>query len=203
METYNQMKKAKIISITHQKGGVGKSTLAANIAFNIAKTASVAIVDLDHQSSLISLKNQFENIKIFPATINIQEIKYLEFDFVIVDTPPYLFNHLRELANMSDVVIIPTKASLLDAIAISQSLNILLQEIEIEKLLIVMNMVKANTTLTNDVYREIKKYGVEIAKTRISDLVDFTRSIMNKGLVTRKAQAQINAITKEILIKLL
>lgn len=197
------MKEAKIISVISQKGGVGKSTLAANIALNLAKSATVAIVDFDHQGSLVSLQSQFENIDIYPANTPLSEIRQLCYDFLIIDTPPYLFDNLENLAQISDLIIIPTKASLLDVIAINKTLDLVLGVIDKDKLLIVMNMIKANTTLTNDVYREIKKYGIEIAKTRISDLVDYTRSIMNKECTTTKAQMQINALTKETLIKLL
>lgn len=194
---------SKIILITHQKGGVGKSTLVANIALNLAKNAVVAIVDLDHQGSLISLKGQFENIQIYPATTKISDLKDVNADFIIIDTPPYLFENIAELAKISDVIIVPTKASLFDLIAISRTLDLLLSSTERNKILITLNMVKANTTLTNTVFRELKKHNLDIAITRISDLVDFTRSISNKGLVTKKAQYQIDALTKEILIKLI
>ena len=64
-------------------------------------------------------------------------------------------------------------------------------------------MVKANTTLTDTMYRELKTFGVAIAKTRVSDLVDFSRSITNKGVTSSKAKYQLDALTKEILIKLI
>lgn len=194
---------SKIILITHQKGGVGKSTLVANLALNLAKNALVAIIDLDYQGSLTSLKGQFENIQIYPATTMISELKNLNADFIIIDTPPYLFENIAELAKISNVIIVPTKASLFDLIAISRTLDLLLSSTEGSKILITLNMVKANTTLTNTIFRELKKHNLNIAKTRISDLVDFTRSISNKGLVTKKAQYQIDALTKEILIKLI
>ena len=42
----------KIILITHQKGGVGKSTLTFNLAVNLVDNAKVCIVDMDYQGSL-------------------------------------------------------------------------------------------------------------------------------------------------------
>jgi len=36
---------SNIILITHQKGGVGKSTLTFNLAQNIAKDSKVAVLD--------------------------------------------------------------------------------------------------------------------------------------------------------------
>lgn len=198
------MNRPKIILITHQKGGVGKSTLVANLALNLAKNALVAIVDLDHQGSLISLQGQFENIQIYPATTMISDLKDINANFILLDSPPYLLENTVELVKISDVIIVPTKASLLDIIAISRTLDILISSTtERNKILITLNMIKANTTLTNTVFRELKKHNLDIAKTRISDLVDFTRSISNKGLITKKAQYQIDALTKEILIKLI
>ena len=42
----------KIIVIAHQKGGVGKSTIAANLATELSKQNKTSIVDLDLQKSL-------------------------------------------------------------------------------------------------------------------------------------------------------
>jgi chromosome partitioning protein len=42
---------SKIILITHQKGGVGKSTIAYNLASNIRENAKVCITDMDSRFS--------------------------------------------------------------------------------------------------------------------------------------------------------
>ena len=46
------MQKPKIIVIAHQKGGVGKSTIAANLAVELAKLFDLEVIDLDMQKSL-------------------------------------------------------------------------------------------------------------------------------------------------------
>lgn len=194
---------SKIILITHQKGGVGKSTITANLAFNLSSNASVGIVDLDQQGSLASLSKHFSNIKVYAADTNLQEIKNFTHDIILIDTPPYLFKNIKDLAKMSDLVIVPTRAGILDTIAINQTLEILLEVITKEKILVVLNLIKSRTSITGDVYREIRKSQVPIAKTRISDLVDFTRSIVNNGLTQTKSQYQIDALTKEVLTKLI
>jgi len=43
----------KFILITHQKGGVGKSTLAFNLASNIKEVTKTCIIDMDYQGSLV------------------------------------------------------------------------------------------------------------------------------------------------------
>ncbi|MDN3607199.1 AAA family ATPase [Kaistella yonginensis] len=40
---------AKIILITHQKGGAGKPTLTFNLACNLKESAKVCILDMDNQ----------------------------------------------------------------------------------------------------------------------------------------------------------
>ena len=46
-----------IITISHQKGGVGKSTLAYNIAVELSKKNNVQVIDLDVQQT-VSAYNQ-------------------------------------------------------------------------------------------------------------------------------------------------
>jgi chromosome partitioning protein len=42
----------KIITVAHQKGGVGKTTLALNIGYCLKHSMRVAILDSDPQGSL-------------------------------------------------------------------------------------------------------------------------------------------------------
>lgn len=47
----------KIILVTHQKGGVGKSTLTFNLASNIKDIAKTCIIDIDYQGSLNNIRD--------------------------------------------------------------------------------------------------------------------------------------------------
>ena len=45
------MKQPYTIVIAHQKGGVGKSTIATNLAVELAKKIQISVIDLDTQKS--------------------------------------------------------------------------------------------------------------------------------------------------------
>ncbi len=77
----------KIILITHQKGGVGKSTFTFNLAQNISENASVVILDLDLQGSLSQVKKLASGFDIIPYKGKINQIQNLEYDFIFIDTP--------------------------------------------------------------------------------------------------------------------
>lgn len=194
----------KIILITHQKGGVGKSTLTFNLAQNIAKSSKVAVLDFDLQGSLNQLTEMINSFDIIPFVEDINNILNLDYDFVFIDTPPYLSNHLPKLINIADLILVPTKAGILDLLAIKSTLKLIELEHKTNATLLVFNMIKPNTTLTLDILIGLEEYKVPIAKTHISDLVAFTRSVVLQGVINdRNAQRQLDQLTKEILHLLL
>ncbi|WP_417443276.1 AAA family ATPase [Joostella sp.] len=195
---------SKIILITHQKGGVGKSTLTFNLAQNLSQSTKVAVLDFDLQGSLSQLSELVTDIDIIPFTENVTAISEMDYDFIFIDTPPYLSNHLPQLIQLADLIIVPTKAGILDLLAIKSTLELIKQEEKSENALVVFNMIKANTTLTLDILIGLEEYNIPIAKTHISDLVAFTRSVLVKGVESDKnAQKQINKLTEEVLTKLI
>jgi chromosome partitioning protein len=194
----------KIILITHQKGGVGKSTLCFNLAQNISYNANVAVLDFDLQGSLSQLSEMVEDFDILPYNKDIKDITELDYDFIFLDTPPYLSNYLDELIKLSDLIIVPTKAGILDLLAVKNTIELIEENGCRDKILVVFNMIKANTTLTLDILIEMEEYKVDIAKTHISDLVAFTRSVVMKGVMQDKnAQKQIDNLSREVLTRLI
>ncbi|WP_105982114.1 ParA family protein [Nonlabens agnitus] len=196
--------KTNIILITHQKGGVGKSTLTFNLALNLADNAKVAIIDFDAQGSLMQLQSTRTTMDILESPADLDSISSLGYDFIFIDTPPYLSSSLPQLISVADLIVVPTKAGILDLMAINSTILMIEERRRLENTLIVLSMVKPNTTLTLDVLIELNKLNVKVANTHISDLVSYTRSILCAGLgKDQKAKNQIDDLTREILSELL
>ncbi|CAG2531779.1 chromosome partitioning protein [Maribacter dokdonensis] len=193
---------AKIILITHQKGGVGKSTLTFNLAQNLSEHSKVAILDIDAQGSLSQLAKIVDSFEITTDENILKTNDHL--DFIFVDTPPYLSSKLKELIKIADLLLVPTKAGILDLLAIDNTISLIKDELKENKTMIILNMIKANTTITEDILKNLDSHKIKIAQTMISDLVAFTRSPLLKGVTAdRNAQRQIDSLTKEVLTALI
>ncbi|SIT96837.1 chromosome partitioning protein [Epilithonimonas bovis DSM 19482] len=189
---------AKVILTTHQKGGVGKSTITYNLAENLKNSAKVCLVDMDSQGSLLHL-SELSTIPIFSGS-ELKKIINSDFDFVFIDTPPYLNESISELCEIADVIVIPTKAGILDLLAIKSTIDIVKQANSEKKALVVFNMVKPKTTLTDEIKKQLQEYEIKVSKNMLSDLVAFSRSVVLGGVEeSNNAQKQIDNLTKEIL----
>ncbi|MCD8739315.1 ParA family protein [Mucilaginibacter roseus] len=193
---------AKIITLAHQKGGVGKSTLAINLALTFQDQLSVALVDTDLQGSLYHLREDFPNLTIIGSD-QLKDTQRLDYDLIIVDTPPYLSNRLPELFRRSDFILVPTKAGFFDVMAIRSTLA-LIEEAK-GKAGIVLNMVKPRSGLTNDVSNLLQNMGTPLLKSRVHDRVSIARSSITGGILNSgdsKAKAELMALAEEIVERL-
>lgn len=116
-----------IVVFAAQKGGVGKSTTATNLAVQrTIKGRRVIIVDLDQgQNSAIRWANRRTLAKIEPAikvvALGVAEViphiqQYLtEYDDILVDTGGADSSELRLALQLADLVITPIRAAAVEA----------------------------------------------------------------------------------------
>jgi len=193
----------KIITVAHQKGGVGKSTLAMNLAVCFQDQLSVALVDTDLQGSLLQIKEDLPGLAVVENEL-LQEIKNLDYDLIIVDTPPYLSNKLPELFSLSDFILIPTKAGFFDVMAIRSTIALVkdAQVINPEiKAGIVMNMIKPRSGITREVSNLLENMATPVLETLIHDRVSIARSSITAGVLQgsdAKAKSEITSLAEEI-----
>lgn len=195
----------KIITIAHQKGGVGKTTLALNLASCFREGLSVGLLDADLQGSLRGLEPMLEGLELIHYNDDPSSLRAVKKDLLIVDTPPYLTNQLPSLFAVSDFVLVPTKVGFLDVMAIRATIQLLkesMQQYPNLKAAVVLNMVKHRTTVNDEIRDILKDYGLPVLQTAISDRVSYTRSAITSGVFggdDEKAKNEIASLADEIL----
>ena len=195
---------AKIILFTHQKGGVGKSTLSYNVANLLNQHAKVGLIDWDYQGTLLQVKDLNDQLTFIDVDSKINNIPHDDFDFIIIDTPPYLFEEIHSLIKQADLIVIPTQASINDLLAIDKTVQIIKDSNAIDRSVIVFNRIKANSSLKDRLSDSFGEIGVPIANTVINDYDAITNSIVTKGVeVKHKASNQLQNLTTELMTKLL
>lgn len=197
----------KTITIAHQKGGVGKTTLALNLAFCFADSVKVAVTDTDLQGSINSLGSLVTGIDLVSPE-NVLAGKLTGYDLLVIDTPPYLTNRLTDLFAISDYVLVPTKPGFLDAMAVRATVSLLRESMKRKPALkagIVLNMVMPRTSLTQEVKELLKEYDLPVLPTMIYQRVSYARSPVTNGVFESdddKAKAEIQSLATDILTQL-
>lgn len=198
----------KIITVAHQKGGVGKTTLALNLAACFKDGLNVGLLDTDLQGSLIGLSDMLEGIELVPYDHQPQQLRSVAKDLLIIDTPPYLTSQLPALFEVSDFVLVPSKVGFLDVMAIRATLQLIREAQQRQPNLksgIVLNMVKPRTTVNEEIREIIRSYEVPLLQTSVSDRVSYTRSPILSGVFAgddERAKDEITALADEILKEL-
>lgn len=204
-----------IITLAHQKGGVGKSTIALNLYSYYAQAGlKTAIVDIDPQGSITSFvdfsgSDRFNLVKRtdFKTYADLLQLVQ-DFEVVVIDTPPYLSKELEEIIKITNLIIIPCKASLFDALAIRQTIEFIEREREKENReflsAIVLTMVISSATLQAQTREHLETHGIPIFKTEIGNRVAYAKSLLISGTVLQddggKAREEIENLANEILV---
>ncbi|WP_420405523.1 ParA family partition ATPase [Nisaea sp.] len=208
-----------IITIAQQKGGAGKTTLAAQLAVALAHSGkSVAAIDIDPQMSLATWfrmrtslngeiayrgKGALEIIQItgWRAAAEIEKQAKLH-DVVIVDSPPHAETEAKIAVRNAHIVLIPVQPSPMDVWATKPTVD--MAAAERTPVLLVLNRVPPRAKLTERMTAAVKELEVPVAKVSIGNRVALASSMADGlGVVEaakRSVAAQeITALTKAAL----
>ncbi|MEO0918688.1 MAG: ParA family partition ATPase [Pseudomonadota bacterium] len=204
----------KIITVAQQKGGAGKTTIAANLAVALSRLGkTVSLLDTDPQGSLgrwFMTRRELGDPGMGFSTASAWGVSYecdklrSEADYVFVDTPPKIDSDLKPAIRESDLVIVPVSASQVDVWATEGVLD--MAQRENAEVMVVLNRAKAGTRVADDVDKSLKKLGVSRAKTALGHRVAFPESMgVGKGVQERGKGVwaeEIEALTKEVVKRL-
>ncbi len=204
---------SKVITIAQQKGGAGKTTLAAHLAVVWSQRGmKVAVVDTDPQASLTEWHKireekfgegytglTFMTLSGWRVGSEISRLKR-NFDIVVIDSPPHTETDARTAIRNADLIVIPVQPSPTDLWATKATVDI--AKAERIPSLVVMNRVPANSKLAAEIVKKLDN----LAKSTFGNRVGFAASLMEGKTITElapksPAAEEVKALSKEILAK--
>lgn len=207
----------KIISLTNQKGGCGKSTIAINLAIQLAlQKKRVILFDTDPQkSSYDTLKfRQDRLVTVVAAYTNIYQMleKYEpHYDIAVIDTPPHDTETVTISIVCSDLVLIPVQDSPLDIRSSKNTLEAIDKARKLNpaiKASFVLSRIQPQTTLAKELAEILKReYDTPLLDHFISNRVAYKYSLVYGKSVTEMfendpASEEIAGMTHEIMKRL-
>ena len=207
-----------LITISHQKGGVGKSTIAYNLAIELFKKyKKVEIVDLDVQQTVSAYNNirnmmQQKSPKIRIFTQDKDFVDYVndipDEKIVIVDSGGFDSSLNRIAILASDFIITPVSTEFTEILGLEKYQSILqqLEEVSGKKVLthVLLNKVNPNQKNFDELYEFINSSEhFKLMDTIIRRRVDFANSVAH-GFTVREldkksdSSKELKMLIKEI-----
>jgi chromosome partitioning protein len=204
-----------IITIGNQKGGVGKTTIAMNVAREFTlRGHNTAVIESDHQRSAIGWDAKsggklFSMMGMDYPTIEKHAPKIdRNFEFTIIDGSPGFTEMTAPVIRCAHVVLIPLQPSDLDLESTQLFLEILhkWQEKAPIKIALVLSREKAKTNLAKEARIELGKLGVHLFEVGIGDRTIYAEVrkkgigvVDAKGVKAAAAAAEIRSFTDELM----
>tara|TARA_R110000772_G_C13309490_1_gene439770 strand:+ start:415 stop:1074 length:660 start_codon:yes stop_codon:yes gene_type:complete len=202
-----------IISFINQKGGVGKTTIAINVASDLANQGyKTLLIDADKQgssSTWASLREEtpFQVVSLARENMAKDALSLAsEYDFTLIDAPPHAEAISRSCIIASDLVVMPIEPSGLSTWASDVTVQQVEQAREYKETLkcgFVVSRKIGNTIIGREVRNMVEETGMRVFDTDIENRVAFAESLtMGQTIfewgVDKKAMNEIETLTKEL-----
>lgn len=212
---------SKIISISNNKGGVGKSTVAINLAGYLIKKHSVCLIDMDPQGSVTDWHQARKNNNINNPNLylpdnyfTIEDIKDnidqldKDYEFIIIDCPPEDAKIMRFALSVSDYAIIPVAPSPFDIRSAYVTINTikegLKQKMITAKPRLLISRTITGTVLNREAQKTLKVFDVPVFKAEISQRIAIVEAGIEGHTIFEysprgKASQEFNKLGKEFI----
>ncbi len=163
---------AKIIGIAQSKGGVGKSTLCANLSVTLSQNAKVLMVDCDPPQHSLSAWYAIRDdiyvetgLNIKTASTPSQLNSYInlyksEYDYILIDGAPHVNSLVRAMLLSSNLIIVPLAPSSVEIWSFQSFEKLLKEAIKFNQNLtckIVWNRVRKRVKSSQEVIAQVNK----------------------------------------------
>lgn len=185
---------AKVIVVTNQKGGVGKTTTSFHLAHSLCELSdSVLLIDMDPQMTMTTIDGYTDNSPFDVQSLHNKsgEIQKLvralskQYDYIVIDTPPNLEDGLvRRCLIFADYYVCPTEASGPEMAAMTsveiiiKDANTMRAEVDLDELKggVLINRYKP-TNLAKTTLEMIAEGALPVLKTIIKESVTIAEGI--------------------------
>lgn len=198
---------AKIITVAHTKGGVGKSTLVWNIAHALHEAGEVVkIVDLDFQQTLyfINSLSDVQKIEVLQPSNGSDLLDIFEDNhgYLIVDLGGFDSDLNRLAMKKSHKIVVPVSSSVTEIIGF-QTFKDILDDIDCKSIYVVLNnihpLLKEFASIEQIVSNENMKLLKTIIRSRkiYKDSLGFGKSVFDTG--NKQAIEEIEGLRDELI----
>ena len=207
-----------VIAVANQKGGVGKTTLAMNMAAGLARRGSCIVVDADPQRSATMWIELSDSLKGFPAKVvpAEDEIKkqiiqlQTEFDYIVVDCPPEIkSNSTMSAIEISQVLLIPLLPSPMDLWA-STRIEELIKRVQRANptisAFVVLNQIEPRSAMSRGMDDALQEINIPVLPHRMSRRASYRTaalegcSVYDLGYRGQVASEEMDNIIDEVLV---
>jgi chromosome partitioning protein len=203
---------AVVITVAQQKGGTGKTTLAANIAAALAPSRRVALLDIDPQKSLgrwhalrmarprpvITLT--FSDTSGWRLPAELERLKRSH-DVVLIDSPPHLDTDARVAVRAADIVLVPIQPSLPDIWAAEGTLKLAADERRPAHLM--FNRTPPTSKLRDAIAADLAARGLPLLRSALGNRAGFAHAFaaglgVTEAAPRSTAAAELRALLAEL-----
>jgi chromosome partitioning protein len=174
-----------VLAIASRKGGSGKTTLTGHLSVEAERQGHgpVAIMDVDPQGSLADWWNEreaatplFINTSLETLADDIERLRDGGINTVVIDTPPAITGAIRQVVDVSDLVLIPTRPSPHDLRSVTATFALV--EDMGKPLVFVINAATPRARITREAITVLSQHG-PLAPSIIHQRVDFASSMID------------------------
>ena len=201
---------AKIICIANRKGGVGKTTLATNLAVALNNKGKSILVDADEQQSAskwAKQRNDMECIGVHSDILTKLEEIDSKYDYILIDVAGRDSTIFRESLLVANTLIVPIQPSLLDLDVLEYMQDKIMTARKINSDLdayILINRASPRSNELPDAIDFINDFDqFKLLKTDLFERKQFRDAIVESKSVTEmnasKAKDELNSLIIELL----